>query len=50
MKKLQITKRDVIIFFLGMLSMILIVLIYDWNDFKKGIAGRPDKGNMELMK
>jgi hypothetical protein len=36
MKSLQITKRDVKVFFLGVLVMFLIVLIYDWRDFVRG--------------
>lgn len=50
MKKPQFTKRDVIIFSLGMLTMILIIVIYDWNSFKKGLAGKSEKESMELMK
>jgi hypothetical protein len=40
MTKLQITKRDVKIFLLGMFTMFLIILIYEWDDavesFKEG--------------
>jgi hypothetical protein len=50
MKKPQITKRDLKIFFLGMVVMILIVVIYDWNSFKKGLSGKSEKESMELMK
>jgi hypothetical protein len=39
MKKPQITKRDVQIFFLGMVAAFLIVLVYEWNDFTDGLRG-----------
>ncbi|MBL7874417.1 MAG: hypothetical protein JNL53_02060 [Cyclobacteriaceae bacterium] len=32
----NITKRDVKTFLLGMLFMFLILLIYDWQEFKRG--------------
>ena len=35
MKKLQITKRDVKIFFLGMLFGFLVVLIHELDDAKE---------------
>jgi len=50
MKKPQITKRDAKIFFLGMVVMILIVVVYDWIDFKKGLTGKPEKESTELVK
>ncbi len=50
MKKLQLTKRDIKIFFIGMVTMILIVAIYDRIDFKKGLSGKPVKDNTELAK
>lgn len=34
MKKLGITKRDVLFFFLGILFIIVIQTIYDWPDAK----------------
>ncbi|MFA6946373.1 MAG: hypothetical protein WC220_10785 [Pedobacter sp.] len=39
MKNLQITKRDVKIFFLGMLFGFLVVLIYEWDDAMDGLKG-----------
>jgi len=36
MKMPQITKRDIRFFLFGMLAMLLIVLIYDWEDTKAG--------------
>ena len=36
MKNLQITRRDVKVFFIGALVMLMIVLIYDWKDFMRG--------------
>lgn len=41
--KSKITKRDIRIFFLGILSMILLNLVLNWeeniNDFKDGLQG-----------
>lgn len=41
----KITKHDVKIFLLGMLAMLLITLIYDWDEFTKGfkdgLNGKP---------
>jgi hypothetical protein len=41
----KITSRDLKLFLLGMLSMLLITIIYDWKDFvagfKDGFNGRP---------
>jgi len=37
MKKLNITKREIIFFFLGLLTMLVIEIIYDWHDFKSGV-------------
>ncbi len=34
----KITKRDVLFFFAGMLLMLVIEMIYDWNDFKQGFT------------
>jgi len=36
MKMPQITKRDIKFFLFGMLAMLLIVLVYDWEDTKAG--------------
>lgn len=32
----KITKRDVKVFLLGMLAMLLITLIYDWDEAQRG--------------
>jgi len=52
MKKPQITKRDIKIFFLGMLFGLLIVLIYEWDDAKSGFKEGFEKAINEkpLMK
>lgn len=34
--KIKINSRDIKFFFLGLFTMFLIVLIYDWNSFVKG--------------
>jgi hypothetical protein len=45
----NITKRDVKIFLLGMLTMLLISLAFEWDDavsgFNDGLNGRPLKTN-----
>ncbi len=33
---MKITRRDIKFFILGFITMLLIVIIYDWSDFKKG--------------
>ena len=43
MKKLDITKRDIKFFFLGILVMFLFEIIYDWKDVKRAfMAGWKD--------
>jgi len=37
---MKVTARDVRIFLFGMLFMLLIVLVYDWQDFKRGLTGQ----------
>jgi len=37
--KLKITSRDLKFFLLGILAMLLVVLSYDWKDFKAGLMG-----------
>ncbi len=34
---MKITKRDMRFFLLGILAMFIFVLIYDWDDFKRGL-------------
>jgi hypothetical protein len=49
MKNLQITKRDVKVFFLGVLVMLIIVIIYDWKEAVEGFrAGYNDLRNESL--
>ncbi|MBK7134183.1 MAG: hypothetical protein IPH69_15600 [Bacteroidales bacterium] len=50
MKKLQITKRDVKVFFLGMVAAFLIVLIYEWDDFVDGLKGGFESATFEISK
>ncbi len=35
MKKFNITKREVIFFILGLITMLIVESIYNWNDSKK---------------
>ena len=50
MKKFNITKREMTFFFLGLLTMFLIVLIYEWNDFKEGFSGGLNGTKTEVKK
>jgi len=50
MKKLKISGRDIRIFFLGMFCMLLIILIYDWKDFKRGFAEGYNSTGKEQVK
>jgi len=50
MKTPQITKRDVKIFFLGMLAMLLITLIYEWEDAKAGFKEGYESAAIEHAK
>jgi len=38
-----VTKRDVRVFLLGMLTMFVVILIYDWKEFVRGINDGIDK-------
>jgi len=44
MKKIDITKRDIKFFFLGVLVMFLFEMIYNWQDVKKGFHEGWDAG------
>jgi hypothetical protein len=37
--KLNITKRDVKAFLFGAVVVLIIVLAYDWKDFRDGLTG-----------
>ena len=50
MKNLQITKRDVKTFFLGMLFGFLVVLIYEWEDAMDGLKGGFESATFENVK
>lgn len=50
MKNLQITKRDVKVFFLGVLVMFLIVLIYDWKEAVRGFKAGYNEARKESSK
>ncbi|MEQ9378290.1 MAG: hypothetical protein RIG68_24070 [Imperialibacter sp.] len=38
---MKVTTRDVRVFLFGMLFVFLIVLVYDWQEFKRGFMGQP---------
>jgi hypothetical protein len=40
---MNVTKRDVKVFLLGMLAMFLILLAYDWDEFVQGLKGGYNK-------
>ncbi len=40
----KITKRDVLFFLAGMFLMLIIEMIYDWNDFKQGFTSGYNEG------
>ncbi len=42
---MEITVKDVRIFLFGMLFMLLIVLAYDWTDFKRGLSGQAQRNS-----
>lgn len=50
MKNLNISRRDIRIFFSGMLFMLLIVLIYDWKEFKRGFEAGYNGAGKEQVK
>ncbi|MBK9392147.1 MAG: hypothetical protein IPN68_18905 [Bacteroidetes bacterium] len=50
MKNLQITRRDVKVFFLGVFVMFFIVLAYDWKDFMRGFWDGYNGVQTESMK
>ncbi|NNE15290.1 MAG: hypothetical protein HKN51_09960 [Saprospiraceae bacterium] len=33
---MKITRRDIKFFIFGFLAMLLVLIIYEWSDFKKG--------------
>jgi hypothetical protein len=43
MKKTMITKRDIVIFVIGLITMLLAILIYEWEDFKTGFRNGYDQ-------
>lgn len=51
---MKITKRNILFFFLGMLTWLVIESVYDWDNTKKefldGLYGRPYKSNTEQPK
>ncbi len=50
MKKLNITKREIAFFFLGLFTMLVIEIIYDWSDFKKGLIDGWNGARTEVKK
>lgn len=47
---MNVTKRDVKVFLLGMLAMFLILLAYDWDEFVQGLKSGYSKGINEAKK
>jgi hypothetical protein len=50
MKLPTFTKRDVKAFLLGALFMIILVTIFEWKDFKRGLMGLPGEARLENVK
>jgi len=50
MKLPELTKSNVRAFFLGVLFMIVLVTIYEWKDFKRGLMGLPSEARLENVK
>lgn len=50
MKQPSFTKSDVKAFFLGALFMLILVTIYEWKDFKRGLEGVSNKVSIEFVK
>jgi hypothetical protein len=46
----NITKRDLRTFLLGMLTMFLLVIAYDWNDFVSGFMDGSKGLRSEVIK
>ena len=44
MKKIRITKRDVLFFFIGFLTFFILETIFDWEGSKKSFKEGFDKG------
>ncbi|NER10421.1 hypothetical protein SAMN06265375_10131 [Muriicola jejuensis] len=44
---MKISKRDIKFFLFGALTMFLIVLIYEWDDFKRGFKDGFEKGRAQ---
>jgi hypothetical protein len=38
MKKFKVTKREIAFFFIGVISVIIIDLLINWQDCKKGFS------------
>lgn len=41
--KVNITSRDLKFFTLGVFAMLVFVIIYDWEEFQKGLMGEAPK-------
>jgi len=46
----SITKCEIKAFILGALFMIILVTIYEWKDFKRGLLGVPNEARLENVK
>lgn len=48
---MKITKRNILYFFMGLFTMLLIDIVFDWENTKKefldGLMGRPYKSSTE---
>ena len=48
----NLTKRDLLFFFAGIMAMLVIEVIYDWDSFKQGLTKgyNPANGKQEQTK
>lgn len=50
MKKCSITKREILFFFIGVITMLVVEIVFDWSDFKRGFCGGMSGTNTEVVK
>ena len=50
MKKLNITKREIVFFFLGLVTMFIFEIIFDWKEVKSGFQDGYNDARNEAKK
>lgn len=46
--KINITSRDLKFFMIGVFAMFIFVIIYDWDDFEKGLRGNAPRDTAKI--